>query len=223
LYASGIHPTLAGIALALIIPSRTFLPPEGFVEHGHLRLDQFRAAQDARAHSPDASEHLNCLDAGIALVQSPLDRMEMLFHPWVSYGIMPAFALANAGIPLRGTHLASALQPAFLGTALGLLFGKPLGITLFSWLAVRLRIAELPKGVSWLQLHAVSWVAGIGFTVAIFIAGLAFRNEALYTQSRIAIVIGSVCAAAIGAALLNFASIRSNACDRELSPAGNQN
>lgn len=222
LYASGLHPTLAGIALALIVPSRTFLHPEGFIEHGHKRLEQFRVAHRGRVHS-QASEHLNRLDTGIALVQSPLDRMEVLFHPWVSYGIMPVFALANAGIPLQGIHLASTLKPAFLGTALGLLLGKPLGITLFSWLAVRLHIAELPKGVSWLQLHAASWVAGIGFTVAIFIASLAFANEASYTQSRLAIVVGSACAAAIGAALLKFSSVRPNPCESDPVSAGKQN
>ncbi len=130
--------------------------------------------------------------------------METAFHPWVSYGIMPLFALANAGIALRGFHASSMLQPAFAGVALGLLLGKPLGITLFSWLAVRSGVAQLPHGVTWRHLHAASWVAGIGFTVALFVAGLAFGTADAYTEARIAILLASSLAALIGALLLRF-------------------
>ncbi len=204
LHASGIHPTLAGIALSLIVPSRTFLPPEHFVERSHQRLDAFRSAQASGESPTAAANHLVRLRIGLHLVQSPLDRMETAFHPWVSYGIMPLFALANAGISLRGFHLAAMRQPAFTGVALGLLLGKPIGITLLSWLAVRSGVAQLPHGVTWRHLHAASWVAGIGFTVAIFVAGLAFGTGVAYTQTRIAILLASSVAALIGALLLRF-------------------
>ena len=96
------------------------------------------------------------------------------------------------------------LRPTFLGVALGLLIGKPIGITLFSWAAVKLRVAQLPHGVTWRHLHGASWVAGIGFTVAIFIAGLAFGDGESYTQTRIAILLASSLAAVLGALLLRF-------------------
>jgi NhaA family Na+:H+ antiporter len=130
---------------------------------------------------------------------SVANRLEQGLHPWVSFGIVPLFALVNAGISLYGLHRDALLHPIFLGIVLGLLLGKPVGITLFSWIAVRLRLAELPRGVSWSQLHAVSWLGGIGFTVSIFIAGLAFETEEQYTLARIAVLVASACAAGIGA------------------------
>jgi NhaA family Na+:H+ antiporter len=136
-------------------------------------------------------------DAG-GVQESPASRMERALHPWVSFGIVPLFALVNAGISLHGVNRDTLLHPLFLGVVLGLMIGKPLGITLFSWIAVRLRLAELPRGVSWSQLHAVSWLGGIGFTVSIFIAGLAFETEEQYTLARIAVLVASVCAAGIG-------------------------
>jgi NhaA family Na+:H+ antiporter len=131
--------------------------------------------------------------------ESPASRLERALHPWVSFGIVPLFALVNAGISLHGLDRNAVLHPIFLGVVLGLMLGKPLGITLFSWIAVRLRLAELPRGVSWSQLHAVSWLGGIGFTVSIFIAGLAFQTEEQYTLARIAVLAASVGAAGIGA------------------------
>jgi Na+:H+ antiporter, NhaA family len=204
LHASGIHPTLAGIGLALVMPSRTFIHPERFVDRAHRRLEQFKAAHMAGPAQEASAEHLDRLRHGLHLVESPLDRMQRQLHPWVSYGIMPFFALVNAGISFHGFRPAFALQPTFAGVALGLLLGKPIGITLFSWLAVRLRIAQLPHGVTWRHLHGASWVAGIGFTVAIFIAGLAFGEGESYTQTRIAILLASSSAALIGALLLRF-------------------
>ena len=203
LHASGVHPTLAGIALALIIPSRSFIAPEHFVERAHQRLEAIRAAfRSTDDHASEAGQHLGRLQVGLQLVESPLDRLTSRLHGWVSYGIMPLFALTNAGIPFAGFHARSALQPAFLGVALGLLFGKPLGVTLFSWLAVRFGVAQLPHRVTWAQLHGASWVAGIGFTVAIFIAGLAFGEGERYTQARIAILLASSMAALVGFLLL---------------------
>ena len=202
LHLSGVHPTLAGIALALVIPSRTFLPPDHFVERGHQRLEKFKAAHSRGTPQEEGKEHLHHLSDGLVLVESPLDRLQRALHPWVSYGIMPLFALTNAGISFRGFQASAILQPTFAGVALGLLLGKPLGITLFSWIAVRLGVAQLPHGVTWKHLHGASWVAGIGFTVAIFIAGLAFGEGESYTQTRIAILLASTCAALIGSLLL---------------------
>ncbi|MEO8735276.1 MAG: Na+/H+ antiporter NhaA [Edaphobacter sp.] len=201
--ASGLHPTLAGILLALAIPSRTFIPASSFLDRGRNRLQQFEeAAEHSGPQSHAVREPLHKLRASLEWAESPLDRLQSALHPWVSFGIVPLFALVNAGISLRNFHPGTALHPAFLGIFLGLVLGKPLGITAFSWLAVRIRFAELPAGVRWIDLHAVAWLGGIGFTVSIFIAGLAFVTDEQYTTARIAVLAASVCAAAIGAALL---------------------
>lgn len=136
---------------------------------------------------------------GKEMQASVASRLEQVLHPWVSFGIVPLFALVNAAVSLEGLRRDAMLRPIFLGVVLGLLLGKPLGITLFSWIAVRLRLAELPRGVRWGQLHAVSWLGGIGFTVSIFIAGLAFETDEQYRLARLAVLAASALAAAIGA------------------------
>lgn len=207
--ASGLHPTLAGILLALAIPSRTFIPASRFLDRGRTRLQQFEeAVERSGPQSHDVREPLHKLRTGLEWAESPLDRLQSTLHPWVSYGIVPLFALTNAGISLRNFHAGTALHPAFLGIFLGLVLGKPIGITMFSWLAVRLRLAELPAGVRWIDLHAVAWLGGIGFTVSIFIAGLAFATDERYTTARIAVLAASTFAAAAGATLLALARSR---------------
>jgi NhaA family Na+:H+ antiporter len=210
-HASGVHATLAGVLLALAIPSRSFLPPDTLLNRGKLRLDEFaKFADRVGPRSEEARRQLHLIREGIELSESPLDRLQAALHPWVSFGIMPLFAFANAGIPLSTIQRSAVLEPVFLGILLGLVLGKPAGITLFSWLAVRLRVAELPHGITWKQLHAASWLGGIGFTISIFIAGLAFETEQQYTLARIAVLAASVCAAAIGTLLLAITHRRSH-------------
>lgn len=146
----------------------------------------------------------------IAVQESPLQRLETALHPWVSFGIMPLFAFANAGIALKELRSDAAWDPIFLGIFFGLVFGKVLGITLFSWIAVQLRLAELPPGVNWKQLHAVAWLGGVGFTVSIFIASLAFETEAQFALARFAVLIASTTAALMGMFLLTRLSRRTH-------------
>lgn len=208
--ASGVHPTIAGVVLALAIPAEGLLPQEDFLEKQRNRLAEIaRSSETGHPLSRDARGILHRIRSSIKVLESPLDRMENRLHPWVSFGILPLFALANAGIPLRDVQANSVFaQPVFYGILLGLLIGKPLGITLACWIAVRLRIAELPPAVRWRDLHAVSWLGGIGFTVSIFIADLAFESPWLYTISRMAIFAASTGAAAIGAAALAASYLR---------------
>lgn len=203
-YASGVHATLAGVAIALAIPAEGLLPSENFLEEQRDRLTEVaRSAEMGHPLSREARRRLHRIRSSIKVLESPLDRMESRLHPWVSFGILPLFALVNAGVSLRDVQSESVLtQPMFYGIMLGLLVGKPVGIMLACWIAVRLRLAELPVNVRWRELHAVSWLGGIGFTVSIFIADLAFRSSKQYTISRIAIFAASLCAASIGAAML---------------------
>jgi NhaA family Na+:H+ antiporter len=158
-YLSGIHATLAGVALGLLTPAR-----------------------------PAAGED-----------EAPDERLERLLHPYVSFAIVPLFALANTGVPLSGNGIAAALSsPVTLGVFLGLLAGKPAGILAFSFLASRLRLAELPSGGTWWQMAALGVLAGIGFTVSLLVASLAFDDAALVDQAKIGVIMASVVAGVAG-------------------------
>ncbi|ELJ8546211.1 Na+/H+ antiporter NhaA [Vibrio cholerae] len=137
---------------------------------------------------------------------SPLKHLEHALHPYVAFAILPVFAFANAGISLQGVSLAGLTSMLPLGVALGLLFGKPLGIFSFSWAAVKLGVAKLPEGINFKHIFAVSVLCGIGFTMSIFISSLAFgqANEAYDTYARLGILMGSTTAALLGYSLLRL-------------------
>ncbi|MFC0228779.1 Na+/H+ antiporter NhaA [Serratia aquatilis] len=135
---------------------------------------------------------------------SPSETLEHEMHPWVAFLILPLFAFANAGVSLQGVSISGLTSLLPLGIAAGLLIGKPLGIFAFSWIAVKLGIARLPEGIGFKQVFAVSVLCGIGFTMSIFIASLAFADAdaALLTYSKLGILLGSTTAALVGYALL---------------------
>ena len=136
---------------------------------------------------------LTCQD-----VESPLQRIEYELHPWVALGIMPLFALANAGIILDGDAAESLAKPATLGALIGLLVGKPLGIFGFTWLVAKSGLSPLPAGLTWRHILGAALLGGIGFTMALFITGLAFSDSELIAQAKLGILIGSI-AAGVGA------------------------
>jgi NhaA family Na+:H+ antiporter len=128
--------------------------------------------------------------------------MEGKLHTPVAFAIMPLFALANAGVMLRGAS--GALEsPITLGIIAGLVFGKPIGITLFAWVAARSGLASMPEGISWRQVHGAGWLAGIGFTMSLFIASLAFDSAAMNDAAKIGILIASLLAGTVGWVLLS--------------------
>jgi len=136
---------------------------------------------------------------------SPLHRLEHGLHPWVAFAIVPVFGFANAGVSLAGTSLATLAEPLVLGIALGLFLGKQGGIFAAIWGADRLRIAKRPHGVSWTQLYGMTLIAGIGFTMSLFIGGLAFSDPALIEQVKIGVLAGSIASALLGVAVLVWA------------------
>lgn len=138
---------------------------------------------------------------------SPVERLEMALHPWVGFVIMPLFALANAGLTLSFNHLGG---PVTLAVFMGFVLGKPTGILLFSWLALRLRIAILPPGLSWPLLAGGGLLAGIGFTMALFIANMAF-DQSLIDGAKLGIFLASVCSALAGLAVLRWWPAREQA------------
>jgi NhaA family Na+:H+ antiporter len=137
--------------------------------------------------------------------QSPLHKLEHDLHPWVAFGILPIFAFANAGVSLSGIGFEDLLAPLPLGIALGLFFGKQLGVFGATVLAVRTGIAKRPEGTSWAQLYGVACLTGVGFTMSLFIGTLAFESDVLLDQVRIGVLSGSVLSAVTGAAVLWFA------------------
>lgn len=204
---SGVHATIAGVLLALTIPVRTHLNPDHFIRDSRGLLDKFEHAGDnGNGESVLVNETrqaaVHALEAAAGQVQAPLQRIEHNLVPWVAFFIMPVFALTNAGVALSGDIGATVSQPVTLGVIFGLVIGKPLGITLFSWLAVRVGLADKPADVTWGQLHAVGWLAGIGFTMSLFIAGLAFGGIELLPLAKTGILIASLIAGMIGYVLL---------------------
>jgi NhaA family Na+:H+ antiporter len=149
---SGVHATIAGVLLALTIPARTHLDPEGFIRSSRGLLDKFEHAGnngETVLVNETRQVAIHALEEAAGQVQAPLQRIEHNLVPWVAFFIMPVFALANAGVALTGDLGATVSQPVTLGVVFGLVFGKPLGITLFSWLAVRLGLADKPADVTW--------------------------------------------------------------------------
>ena len=137
---------------------------------------------------------------------SPLKRLEHELHPWVAYLVIPAFAFTNAGVALTGVDPATAFGPVTLGVALGLFLGKQLGVMSVAWLAVRLRLCRLPRGVTWLQLYGVGMLTGIGFTMSLFVGGLAFDDQAYSAPIRIGVLLGSTLSAIGGLIVLLIAT-----------------
>ena len=139
-------------------------------------------------------------------MEPPAQRLEHELQPWVTYLILPIFALANAGVPLGGADGLALLNPVSMGIILGLVLGKPIGVAVFAWLAARAGIAEKPLDISWRQFLSASALAGVGFTISIFIAQAAFQDPRLLSNAKIGILAGSILAAAIGWGLLYLTS-----------------
>ena len=201
IYRSGIHATIAGVILALTIPSRTVINEVKFSASMKYWLDKFKDeshSEVAVLANPEQQHILYQINGNVKNMTPLMHRFEARLHPWVTFFIMPVFALANAGVELGGGLFQFPVPAAALGIFFGLLCGKPIGIFLFSFFAVKTKIAELPKGTAWKQIFALGVVAGIGFTMSIFIDGLAFESEKLINIGKAAILGTSVVAAVVG-------------------------
>ena len=144
-----------------------------------------------------------------------LQRFERIFRPWVTFAIMPIFALANAGVVIGENIGANLITPAALGIIFGLVIGKQIGITLFSWISVKTGFAELPSNVAWLHIYGIGLLGGIGFTMSLFIASLAFADEHLLNISKTAVLLASLIAGCIGFLVLRFKATRSPVVNSE--------
>jgi Na+:H+ antiporter, NhaA family len=199
-FESGVHATLAGVLLALTIPARTRINPDVFVNKGRELLREFERAGEHGASiltNGARQEALAELEDVVEGAGAPLQRLEHVLHPWVAFAIVPLFALANAGVRVEG-ELGEALgNQVTLGVVLGLVLGKQLGVSLGAWLAVRSGVADLPAGVAWRHIYGAGWLAGIGFTMSLFVADLAFADPGeavLLIAAKLGILVASIIA-----------------------------
>jgi len=192
---SGIHPTIAGVLLAATIPTWGAPDTRALLAQCVSVLEEFDAPGIVQSNRAQVAAQT--LETVADRMQSPAQRLEHGLLPWTTYLVLPLFALANAGVVIRFDQ--SLLSMVSIGVVLGLVFGKAIGITFFAWLAVRLRLADMPRNVSLRELFSASWLAGIGFTMSLFIAGNAFRGDLeLLDQSKSGILVGSLLAGLIG-------------------------
>jgi NhaA family Na+:H+ antiporter len=188
---SGVHPTVAGVLLGLLTPASAWI--------GETTLTAaLRSALTALTASDPKPVPLGHISLAAREAVSPLDRLEAALHPWVAFAIMPLFALANAGV---GVEPGVAGHPVALAVAAGLAIGKPVGVVAFSWAAVRAGLARLPEGVGWGAILGGGCLAGIGFTMSLFIAGLALDGE-LLAAGKLGTLLGSAVGVVLGVAVL---------------------
>jgi NhaA family Na+:H+ antiporter len=203
--SSGVHATIAGVILGLVAPIKPKFRPEELAESAEPLLRDFRAQISSQEKS-SAEATLSVLDQLLRGTDSIAERLERSVHPWVCYVVLPLFALASAGVNLSAEKLKLAISsPIALGIVLGLVVGKAVGITAFSYLAVQSKIAGMAEGLTWPGIAGVGILAGVGFTVALFISSLSFGDETLVATAKVAVLAASLAAGSIGWLYLRFA------------------
>ncbi len=205
---SGIHSTIAGVLVAFTIPMRTKITTADFVFGIKHTLPYFEGMKRGRHNTVVLSSHqLNCMTAIYRLsraVLSPLQYIEGRLHLMVNYGVLPLFALANSGIVLYNFYgdQPELFSMVTVAIAVSLFVGKTIGITLFSWIAVKLKLADMPEGARWKDIFGVAMLGGIGFTMSLFITTLAFTDPDTIAQAKIGIFVGSIISGVVGYAFL---------------------
>jgi NhaA family Na+:H+ antiporter len=197
---SGVHPTIAGILIAITIPARTKISENEYVKRLSNCLNKFKKElpSDSSLLTKEQAHLISEIEVLNEKAQTPLQKLEHALHPVTTYFILPVFALSNAGVRIEGSIFAMLLHPISLGIIAGLVIGKFLGISLFSRLMVWLKISALPEGVTWKQIYGVAFLAGIGFTMSMFISDLAFIEEEFKQIAKVGIMAASLISATIG-------------------------
>jgi len=197
---SGVHATIAGVLIALTIPARTKINESEYVKRLSRYLNKFdkQTPSENPLLTKDQAHFISEIEILNDKAQTPLQKLEHALHPVTAFFILPVFALSNAGVHIDGSIIEMILHPISLGIIAGLVLGKFIGISLFSHLTVWLKIAVLPKGVTWNQIYGVAFLAGIGFTMSMFISDLAFVDESFKQIAKVGIMTASFISAIIG-------------------------
>ena len=206
---SGVHATIAGVLIALTIPARTKISEKDYVNKLSIYLDRFKKEKpddDSSLLTKNQVHLISEIEDLNDKAHTPLQKLEHALHPVTAFFILPIFALSNAGVHVEGSVVAMLLHPISLGIIAGLVIGKFLGITIFSRLMVKLKIAVLPDGVTWNQIYGVAFLAGIGFTMSMFISDLAFKDDEFKQIAKVGIIAASLISAIIGMIWLSITS-----------------
>lgn len=201
IYVSGIHPTIAGVIVGFMTPVRRWLGRDGFLTGVQQEIEHLSEVPDGPQSSQELAEAVRHVGVARREALSPAESLIDALHPWVAFGIMPMFALANAGVSLSGGELDSDSWHVLVAVVIGLVVGKPVGILLASWLSLRLGLATLPAGLTRGHLVVLGLVAGVGFTMALFVAQLAFTDAKLLAAAKLGVLAASG-SAAVAALLL---------------------
>src|SRR5580692_3964782 len=202
--SSGVHATIAGVILGLIVPISPKLPPEDLAGIAEPLLENFRSQIMAREKS-SAEATLAQLNQLLCDTDSIGERLERAVHPWVSFLVLPLFALASAGVALSTEQLKLAISSRVaLGIFLGLVVGKTVGIAAFSFLGVKSKIAGMADGLKWAGIVGVGILSGLGFTVALFISGISFEDESIVATAKVAVLAASLAAGSLGYIYFRF-------------------
>jgi NhaA family Na+:H+ antiporter len=205
-FTSGIHATVAGVLVAMLVPVRAKAEPDEFLQTTEDRLAQLRGApltSDSMIEARWQLDVISDLRRAASEMRPPGLALEETFHGFVAYVVLPLFAFFNAGVAINGGFLSGLGEPVALGVVLGLVIGKQVGVFGFSWLAVRLGWAEQPEGVCWPHIYGGAAVAGIGFTMSLFVTELAFREHANLAAAKMGVLSASLIAALVGALVLH--------------------
>ena len=200
-FKSGIHATIAGVLLAITIPTKTRINEIRFYTNVQHLLNKFKEASHGQldvVSSPEQLQLLHQINNRVDDISPLMDRFQVALNAPVNYVIMPLFALANAGVAFSGGIFSSGYSHIALGIFFGLLIGKPVGIFLFSWLSIKLRLAQLPNNSTYKQLLAIGMVGGIGFTMSLFIDNLAFTDPVMVSVGKAAVLVTSAIAVVLG-------------------------
>lgn len=202
---SGIHATVAGVLLAMCIPARRKIDAPSFLERAKKLLYEFEEDLKPGITEPTTDQRgaLHAMEVASTNAESPLIRMEHAMHSWSAFFIVPVFAFANAGVAFGGDI--NVFSGVSLGIILGLFVGKQIGVFGMAWLAVKMGWANMPSGVSWMQIWGVSLLCGIGFTMSLFIAGLAFTDAATIDNAKVGILLASLISGAVAWVVLSRA------------------
>jgi Na+:H+ antiporter, NhaA family len=211
---SGIHPTVAGVIVSLFIPARGRYDTDRFLQNADQIMAKFKCEDQSCGYSILLNqEHMHAvhaLELACHDVETPLQRLMHFLHPWVAFTILPFFALSNMGLNFHGVNFSEvAVHTVSLGIFFGLVFGKPLGVMLFSYIAVKTGMGSLPKDVRWSHILGSAMLGGIGFTMSLFIADLSFPTSQILNYAKMAILSGSLLSAGIGITFLGVVSSKS--------------
>jgi NhaA family Na+:H+ antiporter len=209
---SGIHATVAGVVLAFFIPCRRAIDEDTFLDRARAMLEIFAGEVPSTGPMPTATQRdaIQSLEVLSKAAETPLARLEERLHPWVAFFIVPVFAFANAGVTVEAGLDGLLQDSVMLGVALGLFVGKPLGVMALSWLAARSGVGELPAGVQWIHIAGAAALCGVGFTMSLFIGGLAFELPENLAHAKVGILLGSALSAVLGALLIRAGKSRSS-------------